>query len=43
MIPVKLLNIRTPEKIAVIILKFEHCGSTIEYWVQKIQAEWQTV
>ena len=29
---IKLLNIRTPKKIAVIILKFEQCGfkSTIE-------------
>ena len=27
---VKFLNIQTPEKIAVIILKFEECGSTIE-------------
>ena len=30
-------------KIAVIILKFEQCGSTIEKWVQKMQMEWQTV
>ena len=31
------------QKIVVIILKFEQCGSIIEYWVQKIQREWQTV
>ena len=29
--------------IAVIILKFEQCGSTIESWVQKMQPEWQIV
>ena len=30
-------------KIAVIILKFEQCGSTIQYCVQKMHTEWQTV
>ena len=30
------------QNIAVIILKFEQCGSTIEF-VQKMQTEWQTV
>ena len=34
-IPWTILNIRTPEKFAVITLKFEQCGSTIEQWVQK--------
>ena len=29
-ITVKFLNIGTPEKNALIILKFEQCGSTIE-------------
>ena len=31
------------QNIAVIILKFEQCGSTIELGVQKMQTEWQTV
>ena len=30
-------------KIAVIILQFEQFASTIELWVKKMQAEWQTV
>ena len=31
------------QNIAVIILKFEQCGSTIELRVQKMKTEWQTV
>ena len=31
------------QNIAVIILKFEQCGSTIKLGVQKLQTEWQTV
>ena len=34
--PVKILKIWTPEKFAVIILKFEQGGFTIEKWVQKL-------
>ena len=30
-------------KIAVIILKVEQCGSTIESCIQKMQTEWQAV
>ena len=40
---VNFLNTRTLKKIVVITLKFELCGSTIEYWVQTVQTEWQTV
>ena len=40
---VKILKIRTPEKTAVITLKFEQHGFTIEYCVQKMLREWQTV
>ena len=40
---VKILKIRTPGKFAVIILKFEQCGFTIEKCVQKWQTVWQTV
>ena len=42
-ITVKLLNIRTPEKVAVITLKFEHSGFTIEWCIQKMERELQTV
>ena len=40
---VNILKFRTPEKFAVITLKFEQGGSTIEYCVQKVQMERQTV
>ena len=40
---VKMLKIQTPEKFAVVILKFEHCGSAIDCCIQKVQTEWQTV
>ena len=40
---VKLLKIRTPEKFAVITLKFEQDGFTIEICFQKMQTELQTV
>ena len=33
---VKFLNIRTPKKLAVISLKFEHSGFTIEQCIQKM-------
>ena len=36
-------KIKTPKKFAVITLKFEQGGFTIEQCVQKIQTEWQTV
>ena len=42
-ITVNFLNIRTPKKFIVIILKFELCGSTIEQLVQTMQTQWQTV
>ena len=44
-VPYKVLKIWTPQKIAVIILKFEQGGFTImvEECVQKMQKEWQTV
>ena len=31
------------KKLAVIILKFEQCGFTIEKYVQEMQTKWQTV
>ena len=31
------------QKIVVIILKFEQCGSTTNSWVQTMQTEWHTV
>ena len=41
---VKILKIRTAEKFAVIILKCEQSGFfTIEYYIQKMQMEWQSV
>ena len=40
---VKILKFRTPEKFAVITLKFEQAGSTIEQCIQKVQMEWQTL
>ena len=40
---VKILKIQTLEKFAVITLKFEQGGFTVEKCIQKIQAEWQTV
>ena len=40
---VKIHKIWTPEKFAVITLKFEQGGFTIEQCVQKMQTEWQTV
>ena len=40
---VKILKIWTPEKLAVIIQKFEQLDFTIELCVQKIQTEWQIV
>ena len=38
----KILIIGTPEKVAVIILKYE-CVFTMEQCARKIQMEWQTV
>ena len=43
LITVKLLNIRTPKKVAVIALKYEHGGFTIEWYIQKKERELQTV
>ena len=40
---IKILNIRTPKKFAVIILKLEQYCFTTEKLVQKMQMEWQTV
>ena len=40
---VKILKFWTPKKFAVITLKFEQGGSTIEWYVQKVQMEWKTV
>ena len=40
---VNFLNIQTPKKFVVIILKFELCGTTIEKWVQTMQMKWQTM
>ena len=40
---VKLLIIRAPEKITVIIPKFEQCGFSIQYCIKKKQTELQTV
>ena len=41
---VKIIKIRTPEIIAVvIIIKFEQCDFTIHTYVQKMQTELQTV
>ena len=39
---VKILKIQTPEKFAVITLKFGQGGFTVEECVQKMQTEWQT-
>ena len=40
---VKVLKIWTPEKVAVITLKFEQGGFTIEYCIQRMQTALQTV
>ena len=40
---VKILNVCTPQKVAVITLKFEQGGFMIDKYVQKVQKEWQTV
>ena len=40
---VKILNIRTPKKFAVITLKFKQDGFTEEQCTQKMQLELQTV
>ena len=37
---VKLRKIWTPEKIGLIILKFEQCGFMTEYCTRKMQMEW---
>ena len=34
--------VQKPEKIAVIILKFEQCGSIIEQQVRKMPTDWRT-
>ena len=39
----KPIKIQTPEKIAVIILKFEQSGFNIVKCIEKMQTEWQTV
>ena len=40
---VKILKIQTPKKFAVITLKFEQGGFTIEYCIQRMQTALQTV
>ena len=40
---VKLLNIWTPEKVAVIALKFEQGSFTLKWCIQKMERELQTV
>ena len=40
---VKILKVRTPQKVAVITLKFEQDVFMIDKYVQKVQKEWQTV
>ena len=42
-ITIKILNIRTPQKFAVITLKFEQDDFTKEQCTQKMQPELQTV
>ena len=39
LLTVKLLNIRMPKKVAVIVLKFEQGGFTIKWCIQKMQME----
>ena len=40
---VKILKIQTPEKFAVITLKFEQGGFIVEYYIQRMQTALQTV
>ena len=40
---VKIQKIRTPKKFAVITLKFEQGGFTVEYYIQRMQMALQTV
>ena len=40
---IKILKIRTPEKFAAIILKFEQSGLTVVQCIKKKQMEWQTL